>query len=235
MIRYVLLDVDDTLLDFRACARVCADAALRDQGHTLSPEALDDFMQTFHTVNDSLWHRMEKGEITREGIFARRFPKILEAAELPGNRRRMERIFRRELQVAAVPVDGAMELLEYLHARYPLYVASNATYAQQHGRLEAAGMRRYIREIFASAQVGASKPDPQFFRQCLKGMADEGMTEAGEKVAPEDVVMIGDSLHADIEGAAAFGMHTIWLNRAVGEAGRAEWTVKALGEFKNIL
>ncbi len=58
----------------------------------------------------------------------------------------------------------------------------------------------------SSCEHGYNKPHPSIFRTALRLMA----------VAPEEAVMVGDSIRHDIEGARAVGMRGILLRR--GEA-----------------
>ncbi|EQD79049.1 Haloacid dehalogenase-like hydrolase domain protein, partial [mine drainage metagenome] len=73
------------------------------------------------------------------------------------------------------------------------------------------GLSQYFPIQIISEEVGHAKPDEAFFRIAL------GRTG----VEPSDAVMIGDDPHADIGGAKAAGIRTVWLNRA-----NAAWPAK---------
>ncbi|GAK60462.1 haloacid dehalogenase, IA family protein [Candidatus Vecturithrix granuli] len=80
---------------------------------------------------------------------------------------------------------------------------SNASDDRQIQRLVARfGFDQWLAPALNSAQTGIRKPDPQAFDQIL----------AAWEIPPEAVVMVGDSLDADILGAQNAGMHQIWLN-----------------------
>lgn len=66
----------------------------------------------------------------------------------------------------------------------------------------------FLDPIVSSAAVGWVKPDPSVFRAVLRPWG----------LSPEAVVMVGDSLAADIAGAAQLGMRSILLT-AVHEPG----------------
>jgi len=57
--------------------------------------------------------------------------------------------------------------------------------------------------LVTSQQAGCYKPDPGIYRLALEKL----------DLPPEQVLMVGDSLHYDIAPAARLGMHTAWLNR----------------------
>jgi HAD superfamily hydrolase (TIGR01662 family) len=75
--------------------------------------------------------------------------------------------------------------------------------------LRRAGLRRYFEMVLTSAAHGRRKPDPSIFRAAL----DHFRAEPGKSV------MIGDSYEADILGAGAVGIHTIWLTKRLLPAG----------------
>lgn len=54
---------------------------------------------------------------------------------------------------------------------------------------------------------------------------------------PQDVVMIGDSLSADIKGACEYGLKTIWYNHRNEPTldVKCDYIVSRLSEVKNIL
>ena len=133
-----------------------------------------------------------------------------------------ERRFLKTLHETAVKMDGADELLEYLSKKYTLHVASNAPENQQRLRLEKAGLLKYFDKIFTSEKIGFAKPQPEFYAYCLEGLV------------PSECCMIGDSLSADVDGAAKAGMKTIWFNKKCKNETR-DVTVTSLVEIVNIL
>jgi len=95
------------------------------------------------------------------------------------------------------------ELLEALHTRYELYLATNGTPEVQNSRIESAGIARYFQNIFISEQMGAYKPSPAFFHACFAAIPDFDAAEA---------MMVGDSLTSDIRGARNVGLRSCWYN-----------------------
>jgi len=65
------------------------------------------------------------------------------------------------------------------------------------------GISHYFSCMVVSCEVGQMKPHPVLFRQALEALG----------AVPEEAVMIGDDLRADIRGALAAGMHAIWIRR----------------------
>ena len=135
--------------------------------------------------------------------------------------------FRELLHEGAEPVENAGEMLGYLSEKYPVYAVSNAFHNKQAIRLEKAGMLRYIKKVFISGQVGYLKPSKEFFDICIK----EASVEPGE------VLIIGDSLTADISGGINYGLKTCWFNyknEPLPDSIKPDFVVNSLDEIKNL-
>ena len=225
MIKAVLIDIDDTLLDFGLSARAAMRQGFEEYGLPFSERAYGAFTR----VNDALWQQIERGELTTDGLFARRWNEIFAALDIEEDGPHFERRFLALLHATAIPVEGAAELCRYLSGRYVLCAASNAFYDQQRDRLRAAGMLPYFSHLFISEQLGLRKPDRAFFDACLAALPG---------VSANECVMIGDSLTADVAGGKNAGMGTIWFDRAhrsVPADCAADHTVRTLAEIKTLL
>jgi HAD superfamily hydrolase (TIGR01662 family) len=87
---------------------------------------------------------------------------------------------------------------------YRLSIISNAADAQDvHRLIDQFNIRSYFDPILISAEHRYRKPHQKMFRLLLQAW----------KLPPESVVMVGDTLNADIAGAQQAGMHQIWLKR----------------------
>lgn len=67
-------------------------------------------------------------------------------------------------------------------------------------------LEEWIEAAVASSEHGFNKPHPSIFRTALARLS----------VAPEEALMVGDSLKHDVEGARAVGMHAVLLRREAG-------------------
>ena len=75
---------------------------------------------------------------------------------------------------------------------------------------------------FKADDVGAMKPHPLMFKQML----------VHTRLRPEQVIHIGDNPQHDVEGAAAAGLWTIWVNLKGGAGNpRASKEVNCLSEI----
>ena len=226
MVKAVFLDVDNTLLDFDKCGAAAMRQGFEELG--LSFEGWMYF-DTFNHINDPLWEQIERGELTREELFAKRWNLVFNALGITGDGPAFEKRFHDILLSAAVPVDGAVGLAAYLHEKYTVCVASNAFYHQQVRRLTLAGIAPYIDHFFISERLGADKPSKAFFDAALASLPG---------VRADECIMIGDSLTADIAGGVNAGIPTIWFNRLnilVPNDCKANHIVTSLVEITHIL
>lgn len=224
MIKAVFIDVDDTLLDFRACAKQAMQKTMREFNMVYEEPMFPVFLK----INNALWRAIERGELTREGLWEIRWNKIFADLGIVADGPSFESAFHEKLAVSAVEVKGAREIMAFLASRYRVFVTTNAPHYQQVTRLTTAGMIDYVERVFTSEEIGVSKPSRQFFEACF----------ADIDVLPEETVIIGDSLTADIRGGRDFGMKTCWFNPdgvAVPGDISIDYVVHALDEIRNYL
>lgn len=225
MITTVFLDVDNTLLDFHLCAEDSIKKGFADWNMPYS----DEVFTVFNEINDGLWHRIEKGTLTRDELFRIRWQLIFDRLGIDKNGPDFEKMFVTNLAESHIPVKGANELVEYLAGKYDIYVTSNAIHQQQLKRMKKAGMYDYIKDFFTSESIGFAKPTKEFFDECFKRLPN---------VDKSNVIIIGDSLTADIEGGTAYGIKTCWFNfigEKFAERPVCDYIVDSLDEIKNIL
>ncbi len=225
MIKAVLLDVDNTLLDFNLCATESVRLSAEDMNLTLP----DNIMDSFFAVNKVMWQEIEKGSLTREELHKTRFVRVFERAGVKADGVAFEQLFISHVKESAVHVDGAKDLLDYLKDKYVLCTASNASAFQQKSRLTRAGFIDYFEHLFISEEVGAPKPSQKFFAACKERL---------DPINKDEMIMIGDSLTADIYGAGEFGIKTCFYNHdknPVPEDLACDYIVNSLDEIKEIL
>ena len=89
-----------------------------------------------------------------------------------------------------------------------LALVTNGAPDVQREKLSRTALASFFEITVISAEIGAGKPDPRIFEAALTSL----------EIAPNDAVMIGDSLARDIAGAHAAGLRAIWIDRASREA-----------------
>ena len=82
-------------------------------------------------------------------------------------------------------------------------VVTNGPHELQESRIRRTGLDRYVADWVISEQAGVSKPNPRIFAMAAQRVR---MRLGGAWV-------VGDSPEADIGGAAAMGLPSVWLHR----------------------
>jgi HAD superfamily hydrolase (TIGR01509 family) len=96
------------------------------------------------------------------------------------------------------------QVLEALKARYALGLLSNFDSAETGLRILAThGLRPYFSPIYISEAIGYRKPRREAFLQTVEAM----------RVAPQEVLFIGDTFALDVVGAKSVGIDAAWFNR----------------------
>lgn len=224
-IKAVLIDIDNTLLDFNASAH----ESIKNVAKKHSIELPEGYFDVFLRINDDLWNELEQGEITKQDIYKRRWKNIFDELKITGDSDLFEEDFRKDLRYTAIPVKGAEDILSYLSEKYPVYTASNASRYQQEVRLEKAGLSKYLSGMFASEDIGFQKPAKEFFYACCSELFP---------ISPQNIIMIGDSVTADIIGAKNYGLQSIWFNysnKIYDNYSFTDYYVNNLAEIKNLL
>ena len=218
MIKAVLIDVDDTVFDFKKCA----DYALKKSANELGVLLPENMIDVFLPENRKLWIRLEKGEITLEELFNIRFDTIFSCVGVKTDGHVFESVFQKHLNRSHETVEGAEDALKALSEDFCVCVASNARQGQQQERFRLANSDKYISKYFVSGEIGASKPSAEFFEYCIRAL---------KPLCKDEIIMFGDSLDADIKGAAAVGIRTVWFKRCDNTGSRLPtYTVKTLKE-----
>jgi putative hydrolase of the HAD superfamily len=100
--------------------------------------------------------------------------------------------------------DTFSTLITLRDAGYHLACVSNTNddaHVQQ--MLDRNGLRPWLSPIYTSEEIGLRKPHPHLFQLVLD---DWGLS-------PSEVIMVGDTLNADVLGAHNAGMRGIWVDR----------------------
>ena len=90
MIRFLFLDLDDTILDFHKAERIALSKTIADFG----VEPTEEVLSRYHVINKWHWEQLELGTMSRDEVLVKRFAMLF--AE-------------RDIQVDAVAVARAYE------------------------------------------------------------------------------------------------------------------------------
>ena len=197
--QYLLIDNDNTLMDFNAAEAKALVDVLR--AHRLPTD--DATVHTYHEINDALWKALERGETTQPLLKVERFRQLL--AHL--NRADIDPAvlgaeYAAGLGNHADLLPGAADFLHAVHGRMKIALVSNGVSAIQRSRLAKCPLTPLFDAIVLSGEVGVHKPDRRVFDLAARRLG----------VANEECVFVGDNPDADIVGAINAGMEAVWID-----------------------
>lgn len=220
----LFFDLDHTIYDFDKNSALTFQAIFTE----MQLNGLDDFMTHFKPINDSYWERFAKEEISRDFLRYGRLKDTFDAIDVKVADDHIYHIadeFILNLTNYTHVFDGAYETLDHLKSKYRLHIITNGPDLVQEKKLKNTNLTQYFQTITNSEIAGVKKPHPGIFHHALR-LAN---------AKPENSLMIGDNINADVTGALNVGMQAIWFNefRLENKIGVAE--VQQLNQLLDIL
>ena len=114
---FLLLDLDDTILDFHKAEYIAL-------GKTLESFGLDPTEQVrarYSRINKAYWERLERKELTREQVLVGRFQELFAQYGIAVDPESCARRYEDNLSVGHYFLPGAQEALERLSKKYNLF------------------------------------------------------------------------------------------------------------------
>ena len=198
--KFLLFDLDHTLLDFDAAEDIALTQLLEEEG----VEDIQTYKDYYVPMNKALWKDLEQKKITKAELINTRFEKLFAHFGIEKDGAYLAERYQCFLSKQGQIFPGVEDLLKKLiHQGFELYAATNGITYIQTGRFEQSGISPFFKEIFISEQLHTQKPDAAFYEKI------------GSRIPNFDknqTLMIGDSLSADIQGGNNAGIDTIWYN-----------------------
>lgn len=187
--RLVLFDLDDTLCDqvtsFRERVRRAVYAALAGDRLPSADALIERIVESTLMCTDDLVRALDE-----HGL---------------GDPWRIERAIRAytsDRYVALRLFDGAVDVVRQVQRYAATGLVTNGPSWIQREKLRYLGIEDLFPLVIVSEEVGVAKPDPAIFRLAFD--------RAG--VPASDAAFVGDNPFADIAGAQAAGLASIWYN-----------------------
>ena len=221
--QYLLVDNDNTLMDFNAAEAKALIDVLRNHGLPTD----DATVHVYHEINDAQWKALERGETTQPKLKVERFRQLLAylgRTDIPAETMSAE--YAAGLGSHADLLPGAEEFIHAVHGKMKIALVSNGVSAIQRGRLAKCPLTPMFDAIVISEEVGAAKPDPKLLHVAMDML---GCTDKAQ------AVMMGDSLTADIAAANNAGMDSIFYSLKGNTSDKATYTVFNHAEALKIL
>lgn len=202
MIRALLLDLDDTLLDERASSAAGFEALWAAYPGPAG-ETADQALARWRALSSVQWKRFETGELTFQGQRRARVRRWLGTELADEAADRVWAVYQGAYEAAWRPVAGSLGFLDRTR-RLPRLLVTNGERDYQRHKIAVTGLKLFEGRMVTPADAGAWKPDPAIFRFAFDRLAAEV-----QGLQPREVMMVGDDLLRDIEPARTLGF-AVW-------------------------
>ncbi len=227
MFKYILWDLDSTLLDPHPSERAAIRGCFRDFD---LGECTDAMLDVYPAINKRWWSMCESGQAPKSRILYGRFEEFLGTF---GLRTDIAKAFAEDymgrLGDNIFPIKGAIETLKCLKGRFGQYIVTNGVWASQEKKIRNSGIDTLVDGVFVSDDLGHEKPDRVLFEIVLERIGC---------VDPSEAIMVGDSLTTDMKGANNAGLPCCWFNPKALERPpdlRIDHEIRAIPELIDIV
>ena len=203
MIKYLLWDIDNTLLSFDLAERASMTKGFDKFGLDIGDEKA---LEVYKNINDKYWKMLEKGHMTREEILTGRFEEFFDLYDIAYDDRLVNDFnlfYQEELGKQVFFNDNAEEVLRKLGKDYKQYAVTNGSKVAQSGKLKNSGLDKVFDGVFISEDLGYDKPSLEYFDLVFENIGSKNRDE---------YILIGDSLTSDMLGSNNAGIKNIWYN-----------------------
>ena len=226
-IKAILWDIDGTLLNFEEAEKYAIRACFQQFG---LGECSDTMLADYSAINRSYWQRLERGEITKPQVLVGRFREFFGKYDLDTS---CAADFNTQYQLSLGDTfcfhDHGLETVQALQGKVKQYAVTNGTRIAQERKLQGSGLAEILDDIFISEVIGIEKPGIGFFHRVWESIGT---------YAPDEVMIIGDSLTSDIQGGNNAGILCCWFNpkgTPAPEHLRIDYTIRDLSQILDIV
>ena len=198
--RFLLFDVDDTLLDFEKAESAAFSDTMRESGIEITPALYAKYSE----INAGLWQELQKGTITQDFLVTERFRRTFELFGIERSAKEVNARYLYNIGTHAILFEDTYPVCEKLSKKYELYMITNSVASVHRSRIKSCPITPFFKDMFISGEVGEVKPSRGFFDKVAQGI------KGFEK---EKALVIGDSATSDLIGAIDYGIDCVYVNR----------------------
>ena len=226
MIRVILWDIDGTLLDFAAAER----EAIRQCFAAFGLGACtDEMLARYSAINRQHWEKLERKELTKPQVLIGRFEAFFAGEGIVADCAAVNAEYQVRLGDTVCFHDDGYKLVQQLKGRVRQYAVTNGTKVAQQRKLHNSGLDALLDGVFISEDIGVEKPGVEFFHH---------VWEVIGPYAPDEVLIVGDSLTSDMQGGNNAGIRCCWYNPKgvpAPEHLKIDYNIRDLREILTIL
>lgn len=196
----LLLDLDDTLIDDRG-AMAAAVLLFRAKHGFCKDEEDQAIASRWDSIGRDLWARLDARKLSFDD---QRRQRLRDTFHLSIDDAEADLLFSDYLTYYEQSWKLFPETPYFLEAtaHLPRIIVTNGYRPQAHKKLAKLGLDTHFSHVITPEDCGARKPEAKFFQHALDLLG----------LAPQDCVMIGDNLVADIEPALALGLRVFHVD-----------------------
>ncbi|MBN9230732.1 MAG: hypothetical protein BGO90_13790 [Legionella sp. 40-6] len=202
----ILFDLDDTLIDFTAAERFCLQQIYERFYHQLEAPL---FHSHFKTINHDLWLRVGalNDPLMPNDVRFLRFQQLNAVLNHAVDHLEVANAYEQLLGEHCHWITQAKPVIEFLHRTgHILGIITNGMTDSQARKYQRLELHRWFECFIVSENVGLAKPNKTIFELAVNNLAAHRKCSA-DFYAKERMLMVGDSIINDGQGAFNFGIH----------------------------
>lgn len=201
-IKHIFFDLDHTLWDFDKNSALTFDKIFKIHKVNVN---IEDFLNVYEPINLQYWKLYRNDKIEKDNLRYGRLKDSFDALNFMIEDELIHQLsedYIQHLTTFSHLFEGTIEILDYLRTKYQLHIITNGFEEAQYKKMKSSQITHYFTTITNADVAGVKKPNPIIFDYALKIA----------KAQPNESLMIGDNLEADIFGALDVGYDAIFFN-----------------------
>lgn len=232
--KYIIFDVDDTLLDYGSAFHT-AEKAIADY---LKVEYSEEYIMLSEKLGWKAWKEAGLNDTDSEDVqknyhtyyyqyLRQHYRALIEAYDAKISVEELVELYIKSVASSKVFMEECtLEVYKGLAKNYRLVLATNGIDRIQRERIR--DFQPYTYKTYISENTNTIKPAEEFFRYIIDDLECD----------PEECLMVGDSMSIDMVGALDFGMAVCYYNirnKSIPEGILVNYEIKSIKELLNIL
>ena len=195
-----LFDADNTLYDYDKAEAYALETAFDYCSFKYS----EDVRLKYREINSKAWVDFERGQISKEDLQHIRFARLFAEIGVSYDALDFNKRYLAEFGRGIFLINGAAQICEAItSAGKQIFIVTNGILATQESRIKHSLIKEHISGFFVSEFVGHQKPERKYFDYVFSHIP---------QISKDKIIIIGDSLLADIAGGNAAGIDSCWFN-----------------------
>lgn len=202
-IKALWFDLDDTLFDHTYCVG-CGLDAIREKYPAFGEGPTSDLAVLYNRALNHVYVDYLRGGIDFQEMRRRKLELLFASAKIKQSDApsldEFHAIYDAAYRLHRRATPGSVEIVKHIASTgMSMAILTNGGQAIQEEKLYAIGLQWMVPHLLTSERAGAPKPDPQIYEWALEHTGHNS----------ENVLMVGDNLENDVEGALRCGLNAI--------------------------